>query len=150
MAIGSLFVENLFLPIVPAQILALSLPMTALMFTVLMAIAETQFFQGELFVILSQHTKSFAIALILTSVIGVVYHLNVYGTDPSALMYVFIGFTMLTWASWKTRRVLPAMLAHLTNNVAGTVLHPMMILLLAAGVFAFYGVQRRKNVWNIA
>jgi len=86
------------------------------LFTSLMAIVETQFFQGELLEYMS-NTMSPSLAVIASSFVFMAYHLGVYGTQPENLLYVFIGGLSLAYVTVQSRRISPALLAHITNNL---------------------------------
>lgn len=145
LAVGNLFIQGYFVPQVPNQILALSLPFVSTIFTVLMAISETQFFQGELLPLIGQKT-GWGVAIPIVAIIGVGFHMNIYGTQPNALMYVFIGFLLLSWVAVKTRRVLTAMIGHVGNNLANFV--PPLLLLGGAGlVFVWQARKERRSKW---
>jgi len=88
----------------------------AWLFTCLMAIVETQFFQGELLEFLS-NSMSPALAVIASALIFMSYHLGVYGTQPENLLYVFIGGLSLAYVTLQSRRISPAIMAHITNNL---------------------------------
>jgi membrane protease YdiL (CAAX protease family) len=142
LAVGGLFAENLFLPQVPQQILSIGLPMVSVAFSVLMAISETQFFQGEFLDLLSMKTMGFA--MLISSLIFTSFHWKIYGTSEESLLYVFVGGLMLAFAAWRTKRVVPAMLAHIINNVGGPVLNPMLVLCLVLGCVAILAFQKRR------
>lgn len=129
-----------FQPKVPAQILALQLPMIAMIFGAIMAISEEQFFRGELFDLLARRNVILAIGT--SSVVFAGFHLQVYGTSLSSLWYVFGGGVMLAFVAWKTQRLLTPMLVHLANNLMGTFINPYIILVLALLVFFF--TQRKS------
>jgi len=117
--LGSWFVQGLYdFPIekyVPSLVLSGSSFDIAL-FTVLMAIVEEQFFRGELLEWMS-NTMTPTTATIGNAAVFMGYHLGVYGTNPDNLLYVFIGGLTLALITVKSRRLLPAQLAHITNNL---------------------------------
>jgi membrane protease YdiL (CAAX protease family) len=96
----------------------------ALLYSVLMAIAETQFFIGfiadwflSFIKVLWPWGSIFASAGVFAA-----YHLARYSTDFNALAYVFFGGLILTWVSYRTKRLGPAMLGHSMANVISVLL----------------------------
>jgi len=90
--------------------------MDALLYSVLIAVAEEQFFRGAItnFLLLSLPPSA---AIIGSTAIFTVYHLAVYGTEVSALTYVFVGGAVLSFVAYRSRRLSPAILAHVINNM---------------------------------
>ena len=92
----------------------------ALLFAILMAIAEEPFFRGFITNYLLLKLKNPSIAIILSGFIFGVYHLARYGGDHSALIYVSLGGMILSWAAYRSGRLSPCMLAHIINNIIAT------------------------------
>jgi len=91
------------------------------LFGVLMAVAEEQFFRGAVTSFLLNYTVP-VLAVLGSAAIFTVYHLAVYGTNLSAMVYVFAGGTVLAWVAYRTQRLSPSMTAHVINNIlAGVV-----------------------------
>lgn len=90
----------------------------ALLYGMLIAIAEEQFFRGFITDWLLTKFPHPMMALASAAVIFCVYHLARYGTQIDALIYVFAGGFTLSWVSYKSQRISPAMCGHLLNNVA--------------------------------
>jgi hypothetical protein len=86
------------------------------MFGVLIAVAETMFFQGFLLPWLQRLTRISILAVLLCAGAATAFHLNVYGTSTSALLIVFGGFAVLNFATLQTQRLTPAMLGHSAIN----------------------------------
>ena len=142
LSLTGVLVQGLYSPPVPSQFVAL--PTLALVFSALMAVTETLYFQGELLPIFSRKL-GFALGLLLTSAVGVAYHMQIYATQPSNLLYVFVGFGLLSWVAWRTKRILPAILAHVINNVGGSFLNPLMVVGLTVIVFVFFVSKKQRG-----
>lgn len=112
--LGNLFIEGLY--DYPIENYLSSASTDAVLFTVLMAIVEEAFFRGELLEWLTTVMPP-SFAVISDAAIFMGYHLNVYGRDPECLLYVFIGGLSLAFVTIQSRRLSPAMLAHITNNL---------------------------------
>lgn len=117
---GSMVVSrNLF--IFPAKIsgelriLAIGVFPLAVLHAALMAIAEEPFFRGVFLQWFSPLGMS--VSIVATTLIGVIYHLRVYGTTGGALMYVALAWMIFSYVAWRTRRISPLILAHLFNNL---------------------------------
>lgn len=90
----------------------------AILYGVLIAIGEEQFFRGFITDWLLTQLKSPMLALLVSALTFMIYHFAVYGTQADALIYVFAGGFVLSWTAYKSRRISPPMLAHIINNVA--------------------------------
>ena len=88
----------------------------AVLYAVLIAVAEEQFFRGALMNMIEGFTHSPIAAVAGSSTVFMVYHFGVYGTRADALIYVFFGGLVLAWVAWRSGRLSPAMLAHMLNN----------------------------------
>jgi membrane protease YdiL (CAAX protease family) len=86
-----------------------------MLFGVLMAIAEEQFFRGFITNFLLKFSS--IIAILGSAGIFAVYHLAVYGTKPEAIIYVFIGGMILAYVAIRSQRLSPTMIAHSIVNV---------------------------------
>ena len=86
------------------------------MFGVLIAVAETMFFQGFLLPWLQRLTRITILAVLLCAGAATAFHMNVYGLNTSTLLIVFGGFTILNFATMQTQRLTPAMLGHSIIN----------------------------------
>ena len=93
----------------------------ALLFAILMAIAEEPFFRGFITNFLLLKLRNPALAIILSGFIFGIYHLARYGGDLSALFYVSFGGMILNWVGFRSGRLSPCMLAHIINNVIATI-----------------------------
>jgi len=91
-----------------------------LLYSVLIAIAEEQFFRGALLNFLLLHVPP-ALAIPASAAVFMVYHLAVYSLNAYALAYVFVGGAILSWVSVRSGSITPAMLAHILNNVIAVV-----------------------------
>ena len=100
---------------VPVQKMQLT-GMDAVLYSVLISIAEEQFFRGAITnFLLSMFPPSMAV--LGSAAIFTAYHLAVYGTEASALIYVFVGGAVLAFVAYRSGRLSPACLAHMFNNV---------------------------------
>jgi membrane protease YdiL (CAAX protease family) len=93
----------------------------SLIYSLIIAVAETMFFQGFILAFLLSSNIRFLrgnpyLAIIAGAGICVAYHLARYGANPNALLYVFFGFTILNWVAYKSRRLSPVAGGHLINN----------------------------------
>jgi len=121
--VGSLFVSRTLF-IFPAQINGPMGPLLLGMFSLnvlqacLMAVAEENFFRG----IFLQFFSSFGMgpSISATAMIGVIYHLRVYGASDSGLYYVGIAWIVFGYAAWRTKRISPLIVAHVINNILAT------------------------------
>ena len=86
------------------------------MFGVLIAVAETMFFQGFLLPWLQRLTRITVLAAVLCAGAACAFHFNVYHSSTSALLVVFGAFTVLNLATLQTQRLTPAMLGHVSIN----------------------------------
>jgi membrane protease YdiL (CAAX protease family) len=117
---------NFFVPQLPLGILesletvpAESRQLVSIQLSLLIAIAEEQFFRGFITNLLTVKTGFFGV--ILSGIFFSVYHLAVYGTSYSSLFIVMGGGIILAYAAYKTRRVSTVMAPHLLNNLASVV-----------------------------
>jgi membrane protease YdiL (CAAX protease family) len=88
----------------------------AMLYAVLIAVAEEQFFRGAILNFLLTLTNS-TVAIFSSAAIFMVYHFAVYGTSTSNLVYVLVGGLALAWAAYRSGRLSPSILAHVINNV---------------------------------
>jgi len=114
MAVGGAFAAKVFLP---STLLATLSTTDAAMYGTLIAVAEENLFRGAILSFLAMTTVR-PLAIFASASIFVVYHFSVYRANSSALMYVFIAGMVLSYACLRTRRLSPAILAHVINNVA--------------------------------
>ena len=89
----------------------------ALLYTVLIAIAEEQFFRGFITDYLLATVSQPYLALGGAAAIFGVFHLAVYHTSVNSLLYVFVGGFILSWVAYKSRRLSPGIVAHVINNI---------------------------------
>lgn len=141
---GSLFAKGIA-PRLPASLISENAGLVAIGFTVLMAIAETQFFFGELFM-LFKRLGSMAILAVATIFTG--YHWKIYGTSEASLIYVFVGGLALAYAAYKTRRITSSMIAHIVNNL-GSAFSPVLLILALAGAFLLHKKAWRGLKWKL-
>ena len=90
--------------------------MDALLYSVLIAIAEEQFFRGAITNFLLTMLPP-SMAILGSAAIFTAYHLAVYGTELSALIYVFVGGAVLAFVAYRSGRLSPSILAHCLNNI---------------------------------
>lgn len=87
------------------------------LYSILIAIAEEQFFRGFITDWMITTLKHPYLAIVASALIFTVYHLARYGTSMNALTYVFAGGFLLSYVAYKSQRISPCMIAHLINNV---------------------------------
>jgi len=87
----------------------------AMLYAVLIGVAEEQFFRGAILNFLLTLTNS-TVAIFSSAAIFMVYHFAVYGTSTSNLVYVLVGGLALAWAAYRSGRLSPSILAHVLNN----------------------------------
>jgi membrane protease YdiL (CAAX protease family) len=141
---GSLFAVGVA-PRLPASIISENAGLIVMGFSVLMAIAETQFFQGELLMLMKPLGAGsiLASALVFTG-----YHWKVYGTSQASLVYVFVGGLALAYVAYKTRRITSSMIAHIVNNL-GNAISPVLLVLALAGAFLLHKKDWRSMKWKL-
>ena len=88
----------------------------AMLYAILIAVAEEQFFRGAILNFLLTLTNP-TVAIFSSAAIFMVYHFAVYGTFTSNLVYVLVGGLALAWAAYRSGRLSPSILAHVTNNM---------------------------------
>jgi membrane protease YdiL (CAAX protease family) len=115
---------------IPSQLLSIKtlsgINIDALLYSILMAVSEEQFFRGFITDgLLSQKIPMVSsnpyYALVLSAAIFMAYHWARYGTDLNALIYVFFGGFILSWIAYKSRRLSPSMISHVCANVIAVV-----------------------------
>jgi membrane protease YdiL (CAAX protease family) len=87
----------------------------AMLYAVLIAVAEEQFFRGAILNFLLTLTNP-TLAILSSAAIFMVYHFAVYGTILANLIYVLIGGLVLSWVAYRSGRLSPSILAHVLNN----------------------------------
>jgi membrane protease YdiL (CAAX protease family) len=103
----------LSIPMVPAELTGAS----ALAYTVLIALSEAEFFQGFLLKWLLSVLSQPLYAIFACAGLAAVFHFAVYGTQSNALLYVFIGFFIMNWVTYKSQRMSVPMISHALNNI---------------------------------
>lgn len=83
----------------------------------LIAIGEEQFFRGFIFSYLKTLIKFPTFAMVGSAAIFMGYHNWRYGTDPTTMGYVFLAGIILAYVCHVTKRLWPAYLIHIINNV---------------------------------
>lgn len=109
------------------SIASLSTVFDVLVYSILIAVAEEQFFRAFITDLLLSNSyvknnRWLRIgypynALVISALIFAGYHLARYGTSLNSLIYVFAGGFLLSWVAFKVRRLGPSMFAHVANNV---------------------------------
>jgi membrane protease YdiL (CAAX protease family) len=89
----------------------------ALLYQVLIGIAEEEFFRGFVTDWFVTSLPNPYVALLLSATFFSVYHLAVYGTVLASLAYVFFGGLILSWVSYRTLHISPCMSGHMLNNL---------------------------------
>mgnify|MGYP000731122271 CR=1 FL=1 len=85
------------------------------LYTFLMAIAEEWFFRGGILSFTARINRF--IAPIINGLVFTLYHFSIYGTQYNHLFYVLLAGSILAYATLKTERLSPAMIAHAVNNL---------------------------------
>lgn len=85
------------------------------LYTFLMAIAEEWFFRGAILAFTARINRFIAPAV--NGVVFTFYHFSIYRTQWNHLFYVFLAGAILAYATLRTRRISPAMIAHAINNL---------------------------------
>jgi membrane protease YdiL (CAAX protease family) len=91
-----------------------------ILFSSLMAVSEEMFFRGFVLELCLVTFKVGEIAVFASAGVFAVYHLARYGTQLESLVYVFAGGLILSFITWKSKRLGPSILAHVGNNVIAT------------------------------
>lgn len=92
----------------------------AMLYGVLMAIAEEQFFRGFILNFMLERFPPL-MACILAASLFTVYHFARYGLKTSVIIYIFISGLVLSWVAYKSGRLSPVMLAHSIHNIISAV-----------------------------
>jgi membrane protease YdiL (CAAX protease family) len=93
MGVAAIYVVNYAAPLVTAS--AVDSPISGTIFVMLMAISEEAMFRGFLLGMINKLTGSSLIAVALSSLVGAIYHLAVYGSSFTNLAIVFGSFFAL-------------------------------------------------------
>lgn len=118
--VGSLFLSRTLF-IFPAQVkgpegtLLLGMFSLNVLQGVLMAIAEETFFRGIFLQFFSSLGMGASISA--TALIGIIYHIRVYGASNMGLYYVALAWITFGMVAWKTKRISPLIISHVINNV---------------------------------
>ena len=122
--VGSLFVSRTLF-ILPATIgqntnsMVLGIFSLNVLHACLMAVAEENFFRGVFLQFFSPFGMGASISA--TALIGIIYHLRVYGTvSGNGLYFVGIAWIVFGYVAWRTKRISPLIIAHVLNNWIAT------------------------------
>jgi len=138
--------------VIPLPVATIALPTTLyvviiLLWAVLGAIVEELAFRAALAPILAERA-GIAISATIVSITFVIFHYLTYGLDPIALAYLFVMSMLLTIVSLYTKSLLPALIAHVLNNVLAvlTIIHPLLGLAALSVIIApFLKVNVREE-----
>lgn len=120
-AIAGMLATSLFVGYISYTGLGLSIT-NAVLFGILMAVAETLFFQGVIFnYLLNDIVHHPTIAMLGGAIVAMIFHLAVYGGSNASLIYVFIGFFILNFVTYKSGSLTAAMTGHSVNNCLAAV-----------------------------
>lgn len=109
----------------------------AVVFTVCVAFGEAIYFHEAIYSVLQDMGGS-VFALFGSAGLGTVSHYFVYGNKPYELVYVAIGFFLMSLSVYMTRRWTSALISHIVNNVAVYVPYVMPVVVVGAiGVLLF-------------
>lgn len=115
-------VTSFFVSVLPNMVEELSFtPTETMLYSILMAVAEEHFFRGAVTGFLLKLTVP-PLAILGSGAIFGVYHLAVYGSNASSMIYVMVAGMVLSWAAYRTQRLSPGILAHVANNILSTVM----------------------------
>jgi hypothetical protein len=124
----------------------------SVLFGIMMAIGEEQFFRAGWTNFLVQTSKSELYGALSSAAIFGVYHFLAYGDNPAALMFVLgAGFTF-SFVDLRMNRLSPSLFGHIGNNIlaysiiGAAFVSGFTILVLAGSVGAIvYFYYRRKK-----
>lgn len=108
-----------------------------------LAVSESFYFQGEIQTFLRKYGAIFAVLGVMA--LGFVYHLRVYGTDPSGLLFATMGYGVLSVLMEKTKRLTIVVGVHVGNNAMAYILGPYVVFMFALLAFGVYTFTKKKN-----
>lgn len=111
--LGSLTFPRLFTPQMPVQLAIYD----QYMYGTLFAISEERFFRGGITSFLAWKIPSMSAASFASGGLFGIYHLAVYGSAMDKLIYVLIAGVILSLVTLKSKRITPASLSHIINNL---------------------------------
>lgn len=115
LAVVGISLSGLAVKAVPAQLVGWSV----VLYGALMAVAEERFFRKFLTnFFVSKLSPS--IGLITSALIFTIFHFAIYGTQVTALVYVFFGGLILGWVAYRSQRLSPSQLGHIISNLVAT------------------------------
>ena len=115
-ALGTVLFLSTIVPAIPLVELA-QIPFSIIvLFGLLIAVAEEVFFRGFLLNFLIGKAGNI-FGIFGSALIFAIYHLNVYGTSPQNLIFVFGAGIILGFIAFRSRRVSTVMIAHIMNNL---------------------------------
>jgi membrane protease YdiL (CAAX protease family) len=112
-ALAAGFTSTYFLP---QSITQLSMQ-DQVVFGVMMAISEEQFFRGFLTQFFYSRFNSMFIGVIASAACFMAYHLAVYGDVTANLVYVFVAGAFLSYTAIASKRISVPMIGHVINNI---------------------------------
>lgn len=86
------------------------------LFSIQIAIAEEEFFRGGAANLGSKYGGPL-LGIFTSASFFAIYHIPVYYTNPTTLLIIFADGAVLAWSDFDVGRILPSMIAHLTNNI---------------------------------
>ena len=90
--------------------------MDARLFAVMMAVAEETFFRGFLMSWFMRQFSNIPLAIMLQALVFGIYHMAVYGSTPTLMLYVIIAGGILGFIAWRTNRLSTSILTHAAIN----------------------------------
>ena len=160
LSLAAFYVVSLAVPIIPSSYLA-ALSVTSLgvfaasqLFSLMIAVAESQFFQGFLLSFFGRLVGPVAIGV--DAVFFMVYHYAIYGGSPDSLFVVLAAGVVLAGVAYRTQRISPVIIGHVLNNaiasgvLTGAIVHPVGLVgpvIQIALVIGFTRFVKRKAAW---
>lgn len=119
--LAAITATSFFVSVLPQMVPKMQLTgFDTVLFGILMAVAEEQFFRGALLSFMLNFTIV-PIAILGNAAVFMVYHLAVYGTNIATMAYVFAGGAIFAFVAYRTRRLSPCMTAHIINNILAVI-----------------------------
>jgi membrane protease YdiL (CAAX protease family) len=101
---------------IPGSITQLSIT-DQVVFGIMIAIAEEQFFRGFLTSFFYSRFNSTALGVVASAAVFCVYHLAVYGDASANLVYVFVAGAFLSYCAIASKRITVPIIGHVLNNI---------------------------------
>ena len=152
LAVAAFYVLSLVSPILPQKYIE-ALAVTSLgvfaasqLFSLMIAVAEEQFFRGFILGFFQVLAGPFAVGI--QAVFFMLYHLAVYGDSTQSLFVVLGAGVVLGGVAYRTQKVSPTIIAHVLWNaiasgvVTGALTHPVGMVAPAIQIAVVIGFTR--------